>query len=79
MLICVDPPDGEFLHGSARVVSRRAIVSPPLTESTWPGDDEVPALSFLDTGPDGLVTRITEFWPGFYEPPAGREHLVERY
>jgi hypothetical protein len=43
------------------------------------GDDEVPALSFFDTGPDGLVTRVTEFWPEPYEPPAGREHLAERY
>jgi hypothetical protein len=43
------------------------------------GDDEVAALTFLDTGPDGLITRITEFWPEPYEPPAGREHLAERY
>jgi len=51
--------------------------------ATWTrvavGDDELAALTFLDTGPDGLVTRITEFWPEAYDPPAGREHLVERY
>ncbi len=28
---------------------------------------------------DGLITRVTDFWPEPYEPPAGREHLVERW
>jgi len=28
---------------------------------------------------DGLITRVTDFWPEPYEPPPGREHLVERY
>ena len=27
---------------------------------------------------NGLVTRVTDFWPKPYEPPSGREHLVER-
>ena len=27
---------------------------------------------------DGLITRITDFWPASFEPPSGREHLVER-
>jgi SnoaL-like domain len=27
----------------------------------------------------GLITRITDFWPDPYEPPPGREHLVERW
>jgi ketosteroid isomerase-like protein len=27
----------------------------------------------------GLITRITDFWPEPYEPPSGREHLVERW
>lgn len=26
----------------------------------------------------GLVHRVTDFWPDPYEPPTGREHLVER-
>ena len=25
------------------------------------------------------ITRITDFWPEPYEPPSGREHLVERW
>ena len=28
---------------------------------------------------DGLITRITDFWPESFEPPSGREHLVERW
>jgi SnoaL-like domain len=28
---------------------------------------------------DGLITRVTDFWPESYEPPPGREHLVERW
>jgi len=27
----------------------------------------------------GLITRVTDFWPEPYEPPPGREHLVERW
>ena len=26
---------------------------------------------------DGLITRVTDFWPEPYDPPPGREHLVE--
>lgn len=25
------------------------------------------------------ITSITDFWPEPYEPPAGRDHLTERY
>lgn len=28
---------------------------------------------------NGLITRVTDFWPEPYEPPSGREHLVERW
>jgi hypothetical protein len=28
---------------------------------------------------DGLITRVTDFWPEPYEPPPGRGHLVERW
>lgn len=40
---------------------------------------ELSALSFFEFDDDGLINRITEFWPTPYDPPAGREHLVERY
>jgi hypothetical protein len=28
---------------------------------------------------NGLITSVTDFWPEPYEPPPGREHLVERW
>jgi ketosteroid isomerase-like protein len=36
-------------------------------------------LCFFDLDGDGLITRITDFWPDPYEPPAGRRHLAGRY
>lgn len=38
-------------------------------------DDAMAFFEFVD----GLITRITDFWPEPYEPPPGREHLVERW
>lgn len=28
---------------------------------------------------DGLLATLTDFWPESYDPPPGREHLVERW
>jgi hypothetical protein len=36
-------------------------------------------LCFFDLEDDGLIARITDFWPEPYELPASRAHLVERY
>lgn len=36
-------------------------------------------LCFFTLDDDGLIDTVTDFWPEPYEPPAGREHLVERY
>ncbi len=41
------------------------------------GDEEMVGLVYLQVS-DGLVSRVTDFWPEPYEPPAGREHLVDR-
>ncbi len=41
-----------------------------------PGEDD--ALAFFRFDPDGLVTEVVDFWPEPYDPPPGREHLVER-
>lgn len=43
------------------------------------GDDRYPGLCFFELGEDGLITRITDYWPEPYDPPASRAHLVERY
>ncbi|PWU58122.1 hypothetical protein DLJ47_00265 [Micromonospora sp. S4605] len=45
---------------------------------TVDGADQ-PAVSFFDLDDAGRIAGITEFWPEPYEPPAGREHLAERY
>ncbi len=36
------------------------------------------AIAFFEVGGD-TITKVTDFWPAPYEPPAGREHLVERW
>jgi SnoaL-like domain len=36
------------------------------------------AMAFFEFA-DGLITRVTDFWPEPYEPPPGREYLVERW
>jgi hypothetical protein len=41
------------------------------------GDESSLAIVFFEIS-DGLVRRVTDFWPEPYEPPPGREHLVER-
>ncbi|WP_338896940.1 nuclear transport factor 2 family protein [Streptomyces sp. TG1A-60] len=43
------------------------------------GLEEMYAISFFTGDEEGRITGITDFWPEPYEPPAGREHLVERY
>ncbi|MFC0530719.1 nuclear transport factor 2 family protein [Phytohabitans kaempferiae] len=51
--------------------------------ATWTrfavGGEEQAGLCFFEFDEAGLITKITDFWPEPYEPPAGREHLVERY
>ncbi|WP_433163622.1 nuclear transport factor 2 family protein [Kribbella sp. CA-247076] len=41
------------------------------------GEQDLVGLVFLEVR-DGLVATVTDFWPEPYEPPAGREHLVDR-
>jgi ketosteroid isomerase-like protein len=46
----------------------------------WEVDGSEPAdgMAFF-TFSDGQITSVTDFWPEPYEPPPGREHLVERW
>lgn len=41
------------------------------------GEDAL-AIAFFEVSA-GHITKITDFWPEPYEPPPGREHLVERW
>jgi hypothetical protein len=42
------------------------------------GDESSLAIAFFEVG-DNKISKITDFWPEPYEPPPGREHLVERW
>ena len=41
------------------------------------GEEEMVGLVYLELA-DGVIVRVTDFWPEAYEPPAGREHLTEQ-
>jgi SnoaL-like domain len=43
------------------------------------GDQHQDACVWFELSEHGLINRITDFWPDPYEPPGGREHLVERW
>jgi hypothetical protein len=43
------------------------------------GGEEQTGIAFFDLDDAGLIARIHDFWPVPYEPPPGREQLVERY
>lgn len=61
------------------------MVAEPGQVVTWihftvgPGLEEMYGISFFTGDAQGRVLTMTDFWPEPYEPPAGREHLVERY
>jgi ketosteroid isomerase-like protein len=42
------------------------------------GEEDTLAVAFLEVEA-GRITKVTDFWPEPYEPPPGREHLVERW
>ena len=43
------------------------------------GADEQDACVWIEVSGQGLICRVTDFWPEPYDPPPGREHLVERW
>jgi SnoaL-like domain len=43
------------------------------------GAEQQDACVWLEVSEQGLIDRLTDFWPEPYEPPTGREHLVERW
>jgi hypothetical protein len=42
------------------------------------GDERSLAMAYFEVD-GGVITKVTDFWPEAYEPPPGREHLVERW
>lgn len=59
------------------------IVAEPGQVVTWAhftvGLEEMYAISFFTGDESGRISTVTDFWPEPYEPPAGREHLTERF
>ena len=43
------------------------------------GAEQMDACVWLEMSDDGLISRIVDYWPEPYDPPPGREHLVERW
>jgi hypothetical protein len=43
------------------------------------GLEEMYGIAFFTGNGEGRIKTVTDFWPEPYEPPVGREHLVERY
>ena len=46
---------------------------------TYEDGSQQQGLCFFGFGPDGLITRIADYWPEPCEPPASRSALTERY
>lgn len=42
------------------------------------GDESADGVAFFELSGD-RITKVVDFWPEPYEPPAGREHLTECY
>lgn len=59
------------------------VIAEPDQVVTWAhftvGLDEMYAISFFTGDGSGRIASVTDFWPEPYEPPAGRDHLTERY
>ena len=43
------------------------------------GTEHQDACVWFELTGDGLITQVVDYWPESYDPPAGREHLVERW
>ena len=94
-VVCELPQTRERVEGRAGVVRFNAeypgdwhlslvrVIGEDRNACTWItvtlAGEELTGLSFFEFTDDGLIRRITDFWPESYEPPAGREHLVQRY
>lgn len=42
------------------------------------GGDAMLAVAFFEVDGEHIV-KVTDFWPEPYDPPSGRDHLVERF
>ena len=89
------PQTRERIHGRERYVRFNReypgdwhlrierIVAEPGQVVSWirstVGLEEMYGISFFTGDGSGRISEITDFWPEPYEPPAGRDHLTERF
>jgi len=73
--------NAEGFPGDWRLTVQR-IVADERTAASWiqmtDEGETYPGLTFFDIA-DGLIVKITDFWPEPYEPSAARAHLTERF
>lgn len=43
------------------------------------GDKSQDALVWLELTSDGLISKITDYWPEPYDAPPGRKHPTQRW
>jgi len=89
------PQTRERLHGRATLLRfnqeypgdwhlrvRRVVADGPhaaLWLDARVGEEEMAACVWLEVSEDGLISRVTDYWPEAYDPPADRGYAVERY
>ncbi|HEX7135060.1 MAG TPA: nuclear transport factor 2 family protein [Iamia sp.] len=44
-----------------------------------PGEPDQTGIAFFTLDDDGRIAHMADWWPEPYDPPPGREHLVERW
>jgi ketosteroid isomerase-like protein len=61
----------------------RRVVADGRTAALWldtrVGAEQQDACMWLELSEGGLISQVVDYWPEPYDPPAGREHLVERW
>ncbi|BCJ69766.1 nuclear transport factor 2 family protein [Polymorphospora rubra] len=61
----------------------RRVVADGRTAALWldfrVGAEQQDACVWLEMSEHGLISRVVDYWPEPYDPPPGREHLVERW
>ena len=67
---------GDWHAGIERIVGQG---TSGVSWTTFVIDDErMTGLCFFELDREGRIATIADFWPEPYDPPPGREHLVER-
>ena len=68
---------GDWHLGIRRVVADGRLAA--LWLDVRVGTERQDACVWLEVSDAGLISRVVDYWPEPYEPPPGREHLVERW